>query len=186
MSLQNKSSEELRRMSEAELTQLGQESLMNRLQEQALEARAKHGSLSSDNLETFLKDDDCIRHPTRLVWEEGEIGTHQFAHPAPDYENPGGCVLYVRPCLAKRSELLALAVSYMIPTINYGEIINDEHCLEYGSTLQGMDKEEYYRAICEMADFTGAEKLNADEAGDQQAKNHSTDGGGCCHGGGCA
>jgi hypothetical protein len=48
------------------------------------------------------------------------------------------------------------AVAYMIPLINYGDIITDEHCVAYGATLLGMLQEEFYAAICRLADRVGA------------------------------
>jgi hypothetical protein len=45
----------------------------------------------------------------------------------------------------------------MIPLINYGEIVTDAHCLAYGAALLGMMEEEYYRALCAMSDWLGAE-----------------------------
>jgi len=155
--------DELRRMSDAELAGVFDDSLTNRLREQAVEARQKHGGLRPGNLESFLGDRDCVRHPTRLVLEYGEMGTHQFAQPEQDVRNPGGIMLYLRPVLGRRPDLLVLAVSYMIPVINYGAVITDAHCLEYGSTLMGLEREEYYRRVCELADFVGAESLAADD-----------------------
>jgi len=178
--------DELRRMSTAELVQLGEDSLMNRLCEQAREVCARHGTLSPGNLETVLTDPDALRYPTRLVLEYGEMGMHQFAQPEPDYRNPGGCMLYVRPILGQRPDLLRLAVAYMIPVINYGELITDLHCLAYGSILTGMDPETFYWEICALADFVGARELARDdpqahEPGDAPAHDH----GGCGCGGSC-
>ena len=48
-----------------------------------------------------------------------------------------------------------LAVSYMIPLINYGDIITDPHGVAF---VLGLMEEEYYRAVCQLADFVGAEK----------------------------
>ena len=56
-----------------------------------------------------------------------------------------------------RPDLAVLAVAYMIPAINYGDIITDEHCLRYGATLLGMMEEDFYQALCQMADLVGAE-----------------------------
>jgi hypothetical protein len=61
--------------------------------------------------------------------------------------------------LRDRPERVVLAVAYMIPLINYGEIIADDHCQLYGATLLGMTEAEFYRAICELADFVGAKTL---------------------------
>ena len=72
-------------------------------------------------------------------------------------------MLCLRPILGRRPDLVALAVSYMIPVINYGRIVHDEHCLEYGSRLMRMDKEAYYRRICELAEFVGAEELDVND-----------------------
>jgi len=115
------------------------------------------------NLDTFLSDPDTVRHPTRLVLEYGEMGLHQFAQPEPDHRLPGGRVLYLRPVLGQRPDLIALAVSYMIPVINYGDIITDAHCLAYGARLMGMDEGTYYSRICELADFTGARGMSEDD-----------------------
>jgi len=156
--------DELRRMSEAELVEVFEDSLTGRLREQAVEALARHGRFGPGNLERFLVDRDTVRYPTRLVLEFGpEMAVHQFAQPEPDIRNPGGVMLYLRPVLGRRPDLLAFAVSYMIPVINYGRIVSDEHCLEYGSSLTGLDKEAYYRRICEVAEFVGAEALDVND-----------------------
>ena len=156
--------DELRRMSETELTRLGEDSLLDHLRHQATEARGRHGGLGPTNLETFLNDRDCVRHPTRLVLEFGDMGPHQFAQPDRDYrsDQPEARVLYLRPILGGRPDLVALAVSYMIPVINYGQVANDEHCLEYGATLMNTTVDDYYEQICKLAEFVGAEALQAD------------------------
>ncbi len=155
--------DELRRMSEAELVEVFEDSLTNRLREQAGEARLKHGGLRLGNLETFLADRDCVRFPTRLVLEYGEMGLHQFAQPEPDVRQSGGIMLYLRPAIGMRPDLLALAVSYMIPVINYGNLAGDEHCLAYGAVLLDLDPETYYERICGLAGFVGAGELHADD-----------------------
>ena len=157
--------DELRRMSTAELAQVAEDGLMGRLREQAGEARLRHGGLRPSNLETFLSDRDCVRYPTRLVLEYGEMGMHQFAQPEPDIRNPGGIMLYLRPSLGRRPDLMALAISYMIPVINYRDAVGDEHCLSYGSQLMGLDEETYYLRICDVADFVGAEQRIPDDPG---------------------
>lgn len=150
---------ELRKLPPAALEQLGQQSLREHLVAQAVVAHQKHGPLTADKLDVLLHDPDCLRHPVRLVFEFGEMAMHQFAQPDIDWRNTeqGGRVLYVRPRLRERPDLLPLAVAYMIPLINYGDIITDDHCLAYGATLLGMMEEEYYTQLCAVADFLGAE-----------------------------
>ncbi len=153
---------DLRRLSTAELEKLGQESLREHILAQAVVAHQKHGPLTAAKLDALLHDPECLRHPVRVVFEFGEMALHQFAQPDIDWRNTeqDGRVLYVRPLLRDRPDLLPLAVAYMIPLINYGDIVTDEHCLRYGAALLAMTEREYYEAICAVADFVGAEIRN--------------------------
>lgn len=150
---------DLRNASPAQLEQLGQESLRTHLLAQAVVAHQKHGPVTADKLEGLLHDPDCLRYPVRLVFEFGEMALHQFAQPDIDWRHAeqDGRVLYLRPLLRGHPELLPLAVAYMIPLINYGDIISDEHCLLYGAALLGLMEAEYYARLCAMADLLGAE-----------------------------
>lgn len=153
------STHDIRRMSPAELEKLGQDSLREHILAQALVASCKHGPLTHDKLDGLLQDPECVRYPTRLVFEFGEMALHQFAQPDLDWRNreKDGRVLYVRPLLREHPDLLPLAVAYMIPLINYGDLITDAHCRGYGATLLGLMEDEYYEALCRMADVVGAE-----------------------------
>jgi hypothetical protein len=157
--LKNTSTADLRKLSPTELEQAGQDRLHEHLIAQAVAAHQKHGPLTFDKLDALLRDPDCLRHPTRLVFEPGEMALHQFAQPDVDWRNreQDGRVLYLRPRLRERPDLVVLAVAYMIPLINYGEIISDEHCLRYGAALLGLMEEEYYQQVCALADWAGAE-----------------------------
>jgi hypothetical protein len=106
-----------------------------------------------------------VRYPTRLVYEFGEMAMHQFAQPDFDYRNPdeNGRVLYPRPLLRARPDLVVLAVAYMTPLLNYGEIIKDENCVLYGATLLGLMEDEFYQKICALADFVGTESRFPDQ-----------------------
>lgn len=130
-------------------------------------AHHKYAPLTADKLEALLQDPECVRHSTRLVYEFGEMALHQFAQPDVDWRNTeqDGRALYLRPLLRDRPDLLPLAVAYMIPLINYSNLISDGHCLSYGATLLGMMEEEYHAAICQLADFVGAEARGMNDAG---------------------
>ncbi len=183
--------DQFRSLSLSEKTKEGEDSLAAHLLERANYARQKYGGLSPANFGTFLADKECVRYPTRLLFEFGEMGMHQFAQPESDPRDPDkAIVLYIRPPLAQRPELVASAIAYMTPAINYGEVITDEHCLIYGAILQGMTEEEFYQHICQLADYTGAENLEVDEKGNllpqkSSQHTHSIPGSNCacqCHG----
>jgi len=150
---------ELRMLSSAQLEQRGQQSLRDHLVAQAVVAHQKHGPLTAGKLGAVLHDPDCLRYPVRIVFEFGEMAMHQFAQPDIDWRNTeqDGRVLYVRPSLRERPDLLPLAVVYMIPFINYGEVITDDHCLAYGATLLGILADDYYQRLCALSEFSGAQ-----------------------------
>lgn len=149
----------LRRISAAELETAGQRSLREHLLAQAVVAHQKYGALTQGRIEEFLRDPQCLRHPVRLLFEFGEMAAHQFAQPDIDWRDSerDGRVLYLRPLLQNRPDLLPLAVAYMVPVINYGEIISDEHCVLYGAAVIGLMESEFYERICQLADLCGAE-----------------------------
>ncbi len=155
---------QLRQMTPEALLELGQDSLRQRLLEQATLAHQKHAPLTPANLEALLADPACTRYPTRLVFEFGEMARHQFADIDLDYDCPeeDRRVLFLRPNLRDRPDLAALAVAYMLPVINYGDVINDELCRLFGATLLGLMEEEFYRQICALADFAGCAPAPAD------------------------
>jgi hypothetical protein len=157
---------DLRKLSPEQLEQLGQDSLREHLLAQAVLAHQKHGPVTFEKLDTLLHDPECLRYPVRLVYEFGEMAMHQFAQPDLDHRNEAqqGRVLYLRPLLRDHPDKVVLAVAYMIPLINYGQVISDQHCLLYGATLLGMLETEFYRAVCALADFAGAEvRMQGDE-----------------------
>ena len=161
--------DEIRRMSTEELEQVGQRSLVDHVVSQAEVARARHGPFMGAQLEELLHDPACVRYPTRLVFEFGEMAMHQFGQPDTDWRNSekDGRVLYLRPMLRDEPELVLLAVAYFIPLINYGEIVTDELCVRYGAALLGMMPEDYYRRICDLAEKVGAETRNAGESDEE-------------------
>lgn len=148
---------ELRSLSPAELEALGQQSLREHLLAQAVVAHQKYAPLTAEKLPALLRDADCLRYPTRLVFEFGEMALHQFAQPDVDWRNRAedGRVLYLRPALRDHPDGVVLAVAYMIPAINYGDLVSDDHCLRFGATLLGMMEVEFYQVLCQLADTVG-------------------------------
>jgi len=160
----------VRRLSPQALEQLGRDSLRQHLLAQALVAHLRHGPIGADNLDSLLHDDASVRHPVRLVFELGEMAGHQFGQPDHDWRDPSGLgrVLYLRPELKDRPELVPAAVAYLLPVINFGEVVSDDDCLEYGATLLGLTQDEYYARLCHIAAFVGAEERHAGESDDRE------------------
>ncbi|HNC99999.1 MAG TPA: hypothetical protein PKW90_27990 [Myxococcota bacterium] len=150
---------DLRRMSAAELERLGRDSLRDHVLAQAAVARHKHGPLDAGRLDALLQDPECLRHPTRLVFEFGPMALHQLGEPDVDWRDPEGRgrVIHLRPALRDNPDGRVLATVYLIPVVNYGSTVTDALCLAYGAILLGLEEEEYYRRLCLLADSLGVE-----------------------------
>ena len=166
----------------------GEDSLMAHVFDKAMQARLKHPNLGIARIEAFLADRECCRYPVRVVYEYGsDMAPHQVAQPEPDYrtDDTNAVALYVRPQLRNRPDLALTAIAYMLPTINYGDVIGDEHCLVYAAALLGFTEDECYERLCEAADFCGSEVKLA-EPKESRPPEQDHDHGGCsCGSGGC-
>ena len=179
--------EEFKKLSVSEQIREGEDSLLAHILEKGIEARSQHSDLSMENLDAFLGDENCLRYPTRFVYEFGaDMSAHQMAQPEEDFRSsvPGAKVVYLRPVLRKRPDLALAAFLYMIPLINYGEIVRDEHCLVYAASVLGLSEDECYALLCEAAEYSGSEEKYQSETSqnDPAAMPVSSCGGSC---GGC-
>ena len=170
--------ETFRNLSTEEQVQEGEDSLLSHVLEKAIQAHNKYPEIGMDTMDAFLADSECLRYPTRYVFEFGaDMAPHQFAQPEPDYRVEGGQgkVIYLRPPLRDRPDFASLAIAYIVPVINYGDIIRDEHCLIYAAALLGMTEDECYDKLCQLAEFAGVEKKYP-EANDTEEPNSDCDG----------
>ncbi len=120
----------------------------------AQRARKRLGApLNAHNLHIFLTDTECLRYPTRIVFDRNNLEPHQFAHPMHIATKQGlMCELHVDPRLNDTPELLYLVVAYMAAVINYGEAATPELAEMQGALLTGIDQEAFYEKICAIAD----------------------------------
>lgn len=151
------SNSQLRAMGGTELARLGDESLKSHLVETAMVAHESYAPFVEELLAEFLENRNLVRYPVELVFEIGSLAAHQFAQPEP---NGRGFTLYLHPELKTRPADVIRAIGYFLPVINYGELVNDDHCLLYGATLTGTTLDDYYNQICRIADSIGAPALD--------------------------
>ncbi len=112
-----------------------------------------HGELSFQKLELFLLDEDCVRYPTTIGFDSDRLAPHQFAQPVwQSSADRQGYVIYLHESLRDDPQATLIAVSYMIPVINYGEVIEDRHCALFGSAVTGIPLDEYVSGILSIAE----------------------------------
>jgi hypothetical protein len=129
-------------------------SLRDHLIERAQNARLRHGLLiDADTILKILDSRDVVRYPVGVRFDAEPLQTGEFACLQALGEHPSqGFCLFIHPCYQETREVLPLIVAYYIPSVNYGEIVSHEEAELFGATLLGMDVEEYYRALCDLAD----------------------------------
>jgi hypothetical protein len=161
---QLQSGSQLRALGQAELARLGEESLKDHLVDTAIVSHQLYAPVVGPKLEDYLENRNLVRHPVKLAYEVGSMAPHQFGQPEASED---GFRLCLHPILKGRQQDTALAVAYFIPLMNYGALINDDHCLIYGATLSGMTSSDYYREICRIADEVGASPRLRNEKDDR-------------------
>ncbi|NUM53964.1 MAG: hypothetical protein HUU46_10005 [Candidatus Hydrogenedentes bacterium] len=129
-------------------------SLLRHAQDAAARAIAKLGGpLSTANVARFLVDADCLKLYTKIVYDASALEPHQFAQPV--FEGGAAhrsCRLDVHPHFADRPECLPFIVAYMAGAINYGNAVTLDLCEAYGAALMRMSREDFYAAVCRVAD----------------------------------
>jgi hypothetical protein len=60
-------------------------------------------------------------------------------------------------------ELIPLLIAYYIPSVNYGDVASHVEAELFGSTLLGIDVEEYYTVLCSVADTVAASPRTASD-----------------------
>jgi len=128
--------------------------LRDHVEEKALAARRRYGGTVDEGaVRRMLEDRSVVRYPTQLRFDAEPLESGEFAHAEPlGRRAVDGFLLFVHPMLEKEPRLLPLAVAYHIVRINYGEIVTHQEAELFGATLLGLDREEYYQALCALAD----------------------------------
>jgi hypothetical protein len=101
----------------------------------------------------ILEDRTCVRYPCKLVFDSSELGPGEFAHPRPENDNPEeGFTMMVHPRFMTDLSRLPYLVFYQLVLVNYGSFASSDDAETFGANALGIDREEYYSALCEMAD----------------------------------
>ncbi len=120
----------------------------------AATARQRYGpQIDHAAILRIIEDREIVRYPVTLVFDDRLLNPGEFAFPEPRGRQPGeGFTLHIHPCFSSRPEALPMLIAYQIVRINYGDVASHEEAELFGSTLLGMDRDEFYDAICELAD----------------------------------
>ena len=118
---------------------------------------AKYGPhIGWSELQLILNDRACVRYPCEVVFDDKPLNPGEFAYPVQKAEHPeDGFTMYVHPLLMTQLPKVPLAVLYELVLVNYGDFASADDAEAFGAAALGMNKEEYYQTLCELADEIG-------------------------------
>ncbi len=125
------------------------------------EIRAKFGSrIGWSQLLQILEDRNFVRYPCEIVFDAAALQPGEFAHPASKGKRPeDGFTMFVHPHFMTQPERVPYLVLYQLVLVNYGKFASPEDAETFGASVLGLSKDEYYQALCTMADeLTGSRR----------------------------
>jgi hypothetical protein len=130
------------------------ESLTSHVAAKGEEIRAKYGPhIGWSQLQQILQDRACVRYPCEIVFDAGPLSEGEIAYPAPKGSGPDeGFTIYVHPMFALQPERVPHLVMYQLVVVNYGEFASSDDAETFGAAVLGLSKDDYYQAICDLAD----------------------------------
>ena len=104
----------------------------------------------------ILEDRTCVRYPCEIAFDAGPLQAGEFAHPAARGDRPEeGFSLYVHPFFMTQLEQVPLLALYQLVLVNYGAFAAPEDAEAFGAAALGLARDEYYHALCRLADELG-------------------------------
>lgn len=135
-------------------TEDGRQSLNAHAAAKGLEIREKYGPrIGWNELQQILQDRNCVRYPCEIRFDAAGLQPGEFAHPVAKGEQPdAGFTIFVHPFLLLQLERVPPLVLYQLVLVNYGDFASADDAETFGANALGLSKEDYYRALCEVAD----------------------------------
>lgn len=101
----------------------------------------------------LLQDRSVVRYPVGVRFDAEPLQPGEFAclENLGDHPSDGFC-LFIHPMFERVDDLIPLLIAYYIPSINYGDVASHVEAELFGATLLAIDREEYYRILCSVAD----------------------------------
>jgi hypothetical protein len=118
---------------------------------------AKYGPrIGWHELVRILEDRACVRYPCEIVFDAGPLQPGEFAYPLARGPRPeDGFTLYVHPFFMTQLSRVPYLALYQLVVVNYGGFASPEDAETFGANALGISRDEYYAALCAMADAVG-------------------------------
>jgi hypothetical protein len=143
------------------------ESLADHVAAKGAEIREKYGpAIGWAQLQLILADRECVRYPCELAFSAEPLEPGECAYPEPMGERPeDGFRLCVHPYFSVDPARVPLLALYQVAAINYGAFASPNDAETFGAAVLGMPQEEYYEALCAMADEISVRHMDGEGEG---------------------
>lgn len=107
-------------------------------------------------LQLILQDRALVRYPCEIVFDSTGLQSDEIAHPVPKGDKPeDGFAIHIQPIFMTQLQRVPWLVLYQLVLVNYGEFASSNDAEIFGAAALGIAQEDYYQALCEMADQLG-------------------------------
>lgn len=134
------------------------QSLTAHVEARGIEVYLKYGPrIGWAELHRLLADRAYVRYPCEIVFDAGELLSGECAHAAARGSRPEeGFTMSVHPRFAEALDRAVQLVLYQLVAVNYGEFASAHDAETFGAAALGITRDEYYAALCLMADELAA------------------------------
>lgn len=133
------------------------QSLTAHVEAKGIEVFVKYGpQLGWGQLQRLLADRAFVRYPCRIEFDAAPLRPGECAYPMPQGAVPeDGFTMCVHPRFMLELDRVAWLVLYQLVVVNYGEFASADDAETFGAAALGLTRDEYYSALCTMADEIG-------------------------------
>lgn len=108
-------------------------------------------------LQRLLQDTSQVRYPCEIVFDATSLRPGECAHPEPRGERPeAGFTMYVHPYFQATPDRVVPLVLYQLVAVNFGAFASAHDAETFGAAALGLTCDEYYAALCALADELAA------------------------------
>jgi hypothetical protein len=141
-------------MDQASLQEKFKQSLCDHVAEKGEDIQLRYGPVIGwEELQRILADRTVVRYPCEVRFTAEGLEAGELAHASDLGETPEeGFVIRVNPRFLSRLEVVPHLVFYQLVVVNYGSFASPDDAETFGAAALGLDREDYYRILCELAD----------------------------------
>ena len=130
------------------------QSLTSHVAAKGMELCEKYGrGLGWPELQRLLEDRAFVRYPCTIRFDASPLEPGECAHAVAGGRIPeDGFTIFVHPAFLTQRERVPYWVLYQLVAVNYGEFASSDDAETFGAAALGLARDDYYNALCEMAD----------------------------------